>query len=279
VSFDPTTYLVEQVFYRSKDGTRIPMFIVRRRERPVDGPAPALLYGYGGFNISLTPAFSPAIVAWLEMGGVYAVANVRGGGEYGREWHEAGRVARKQNAFDDFIAAAEVLIEHRYTSARRLAIHGASNGGLLVAAAMVQRPDLFAAVVPQVGVLDMLRFHRFTIGWAWTSDYGSADTAEGFEVLMRYSPLHTLTPGAHYPATLVITADHDDRVVPAHSHKFTAALQAAQGGPAPVLARIETRAGHGAGKSTAKQIEERADMYTFLVRALDMRLDGGPDAQ
>ncbi len=278
VPFDPSAYLVEQVFYRSKDGTGIPMFIVRPRERPVDGPAPTLLYGYGGFNISLTPAFSPAIVAWLEMGGVYAMANVRGGGEYGREWHEAGRLARKQNAFDDFIAAAEFLIEHRYTSARRLAIHGASNGGLLVAAAMVQRPDLFAAVVPQVGVLDMLRFHRFTIGWAWTSDYGSADTAEGFEVLIRYSPLHTLKPGVHYPATLVITADHDDRVVPAHSHKFTAALQSAQGGLAPVLTRIETRAGHGVGKSTAKQIEERVDMYTFLVRALDMRLDGGAGA-
>jgi prolyl oligopeptidase len=270
VPFEPDDYAVTQVFYDSTDGTRVPMFIVGRKGMVRDGTRPTLLYGYGGFNISLTPAFSPATVGWLELGGIFAVANTRGGGEYGREWHDAGRLARKQNVFDDFIAAAEYLVRERYTSKARLASHGASNGGLLVAAAMVQRPDLFAAVVPQVGVLDMLRFHRFTIGWAWTSDYGSSDTAEGFEILRAYSPLHTLKPGTAYPATLIITADHDDRVVPAHSHKFTAALQAAQGGPAPILARIEVRAGHGAGKPTNKQIEERADMYAFLVRVLDM---------
>jgi prolyl oligopeptidase len=270
VAFRPDDFEVTQEFFPSKDGTRIPMFIVRRAGAERTGRTPTLLYGYGGFNISLTPAFSPAVVGWLEMGGIYAVANIRGGGEYGNAWHDAGRLTRKQNVFDDFIAAAEHLIRARYTSSDRLAIHGASNGGLLVARAMIQRPDLFAAVVPQVGVLDMLRFHRFTIGWAWTSDYGSSDTAEGFETLRAYSPLHTIVPGIAYPATLVVTADHDDRVVPAHSHKFTAALQAAQGGPAPILTRIETRAGHGAGKPTAKQIEERADIHTFLALALGM---------
>jgi prolyl oligopeptidase len=274
VAFDPADYEVSQLFYDSRDGTRIPMFIVHRTGMARDGRNATLLYGYGGFNISLTPAFSPATVGWLELGGIFAVANIRGGGEYGREWHEAGRRARKQNAFDDFIAAAEYLIRERYTSRERLAIHGASNGGLLVAAAMIQRPDLFAAVVPQVGVLDMLRFHKFTIGWAWTSDYGSSDTADGFETLRTYSPLHTIVPGTAYPAVMVITADHDDRVVPAHSHKFTAALQAAQHGPAPILARIETRAGHGAGKPTGKQIDERADMYAFLFRVLNMADSG-----
>jgi prolyl oligopeptidase len=237
---------------------------------PRDGQAATLLYGYGGFDISLTPAFSPAIIGWLEMGGLYAQPNLRGGGEYGKAWHNAGRLAHKQNVFDDFIAAAEYLIRERYTSTPKLAISGGSNGGLLVGAAITQRPDLFGAAVPQVGVLDMLRFHKFTIGWAWTSDYGSSETKDGFETLIKYSPLHNIKPGTKYPATLVTTGDHDDRVVPAHSHKFTAALQAAQGGDAPILTRIETRAGHGAGKPTTKQIEERADIYTFLAYVLDM---------
>ena len=209
------------------------------------------------------------------MGGVYAQPNLRGGGEYGKEWHDAGRLAHKQNVFDDFIAAAEYLIRERITSTPKLAINGGSNGGLLVGAAMTQRPDLFGAAVPQVGVMDMLRFHRFTIGWAWTSDYGSSETKDGFETLIRYSPLHNIKPGVHYPPTLVTTGDHDDRVVPAHSHKFTATLQAAQGGDAPILTRIETRAGHGAGKPTAKQIEERADIYAFLTWALKMPQAGG----
>jgi prolyl oligopeptidase len=270
VTFEPDDYDVSQVFFASKDGTRIPMFLVHKRGLPRHGQNPTLLYGYGGFDISLTPAFSPAIIGWLELGGVYAVANLRGGGEYGKEWHDAGRLHNKQNVFDDFIAAAEFLIRERYTSTPRLAITGGSNGGLLVGAAMTQRPDLFGAAVPQVGVLDMLRFHRFTIGWAWTSDYGSAETKEGFETLVRYSPLHNVAPGTRYPATLVTTADHDDRVVPAHSHKFTATLQAAQAGDAPILTRIETRAGHGAGKPTTKVIEERADIYAFLWHVLQM---------
>jgi prolyl oligopeptidase len=270
VPFTPDEYETAQVFYRSKDGTLIPMFLVQREGLPRTGSAPTLLYGYGGFDISLTPQFSPAIIAWLEMGGLYAQPNLRGGGEYGKAWHDAGRLANRQNVFDDCIAAAEYLIAEGYTSPRRLAVNGGSNGGLLVGAVMTQRPDLFAAAVPQVGVLDMLRFHKFTIGWAWTSDYGSSDTHDGFETLFRYSPLHNVRPGTVYPATLVTTADHDDRVVPAHSHKFTAALQAAQGGDAPILARIDTRAGHGAGKPTTKQIEERADVLAFLAHVLQM---------
>ncbi len=249
------------------------MFITGRRGSVCGRDAPTLLYGYGGFNISLNPSFEPATVAWLEMGGLYAVPNLRGGGEYGQAWHDAGRLARKQNVFDDFIAAAEYLIGEGYTSTPKLAISGGSNGGLLVGAAMTQRPDLFAAAWPAVGVLDMLRFHLFTIGWAWTSDYGSAATKEGFETLIAYSPLHRLVPGTAYPATLVTTADHDDRVVAAHSFKFAAALQAVHRGPAPVLIRIDTKAGHGAGKPTAKQIEERADVLAFLVRTLKMTND------
>jgi len=270
VAFTPGDYETTQVFYASKDGTRIPMFIVHGKGMRRTGDTPTMLYGYGGFDISLTPQFSPAIIGWLEMGGLYAQPNLRGGGEYGKEWHDAGRLANRQNVFDDFIAAAEYLIAEGYTSPRRLAISGGSNGGLLVGAVLTQRPDLFAAAVPQVGVLDMLRFHKFTIGWAWTSDYGSSDTRDGFETLIRYSPLHNIRPGTAYPATLVTTADHDDRVVPAHSHKFTATLQAAQGGDAPILTRIETRAGHGAGKPTAKQIEERADVFAFLAQVLEM---------
>jgi prolyl oligopeptidase len=275
VKFTPADYDVEQVFYASKDGTKVPMFLVHRKGLARDGQAPTILYGYGGFDISLTPSFSPALVGWLDMGGVYAQPNLRGGGEYGKEWHDGGRLTHKQNVFDDFIAAAEFLVREKYTSTPRLAVNGGSNGGLLVGAAITQRPDLFAAALPQVGVMDMLRFHRFTIGWAWKSDYGSSETKDGFDTLIAYSPLHNIEPGVHYPATLVTTGDHDDRVVPAHSHKFTATLQAAQGGNAPILTRIETRAGHGAGKPTTKQIEERADMYAFLTWALKMaQVDG-----
>jgi prolyl oligopeptidase len=229
-----------------------------------------LLYGYGGFNNSLTPGFSVSRVAWMEMGGVYAVANLRGGGEYGKEWHEAAIKLNRQKAFDDFIAAAEYLISAKYTSPKKLAIQGGSNGGLLVGAVLNQRPELFGAALPAVGVMDMLRFHKFTAGRYWTSDYGSPDNAEEFAAIYKYSPLHNLKKGAKYPAVLVTTADHDDRVVPAHSFKYAATLQESQGGDAPVLIRIETKAGHGAGKPTAKVIEEQADLYGFLVKNLGM---------
>jgi prolyl oligopeptidase len=268
VAFDPNDYVSEQIFYTSKDGTRVPMIVTAKKGVPRDGTAPTVLYGYGGFNISLTPSFSPAILVWLERGGRWAVPSLRGGGEYGEAWHLAGTKERKQNVFDDFIAAAEYLIAHEYTSTPKLAIFGGSNGGLLVGACMTQRPELFAAAIPAVGVLDMLRFQKFTIGWAWTSDYGSADDADAFPYLYAYSPLHNLRAGTHYPATMIETADHDDRVYPAHSFKFAAALQAAQGGPAPVLIRIETKAGHGAGKPTAKVIDEAADRYAFLIKVL-----------
>jgi prolyl oligopeptidase len=270
VKFSPEAYETTQVFYASKDGTKIPMFLTFKKGLPRSGQNPTLLYGYGGFNVSMTPGFSPANIAWLEMGGIYAVANLRGGGEYGKAWHDGGRLGTKQNVFDDFIAAAEYLIAEKYTSTPKLAISGGSNGGLLVGACMTQRPELFGAALPAVGVMDMLRFHKFTIGWAWKSDYGSSETKEGFETLVEYSPLHNLKPGTRYPATLVTTADHDDRVVPAHSFKFAAALQAAQAGPAPVLIRIETKAGHGAGKPTTKLIAERADVFAFLVKTLAM---------
>jgi prolyl oligopeptidase len=273
LDFDPSRYETRQVFYRSKDGTRVPMFVTHRRDLVRDGSNPTYLYGYGGFNINLSPAFSAGILVWLEMGGVYAVPNLRGGAEYGEEWHQAGMLDRKQNVFDDFIAAAEYLIQERYTSPARLSIGGGSNGGLLVGAAMTQRPELFGAALPAVGVMDMLRFHKFTIGWAWVTEYGSADSVAQFPYLHRYSPLHNLRPGTRYPATLVTTADHDDRVVPGHSFKFAAALQAAQSGPAPVLIRIETKAGHGAGKPTSKIIEEQADRWAFLVRVLGLTPD------
>jgi prolyl oligopeptidase len=276
LAFTPSDYETTQVFYTSKDGTKVPMFVTGRKGFARDGKAPTYLYGYGGFNISLTPTFSVSMLAWLEQGGLYAVPSLRGGGEYGKAWHDAGRLANKQNVFDDFIAAAEYLIKEKYTSTPRLAIAGGSNGGLLVGACMVQRPDLFGAALPAVGVLDMLRFHRFTIGWAWKSDYGSSETKEGFETLIKYSPLQNLKPGTKYPATLVTTGDHDDRVVPAHSFKFAAALQAAQGGPAPVMIRIETKAGHGAGKPTSKQIEERADTLAFALRALGVEAETSP---
>lgn len=270
VAFDPANYVTRQVFYHSKDGTRVPMFITARKGVRLDGHNPTLLYGYGGFNISILPSFSPANLVWMEMGGVYAVANIRGGGEYGEAWHEAGMKLHKQNVFDDFIAAAEWLIKNRYTTREKLAISGRSNGGLLIGAVMTQRPDLFGAALPGVGVLDMLRFNKFTIGWAWTADYGSPENPQDFRALYQYSPLHHVKAGTHYPATLIVTADHDDRVVPAHSFKFAAALQAAQAGDAPVLIRIETRAGHGAGKPMTKIIGEVSDEWAFLVRVLQM---------
>lgn len=268
VDFNADDYETKQIFYTSKDGTKLPMFITHKKGIKLDGNNPTYLYGYGGFNISLTPSFSVSLLIWLEMGGVYAVPNLRGGGEYGEEWHQGGMKEKKQNVFDDFIAAAEWLITSKYTQPAKLAIGGGSNGGLLVGACMTQRPDLFGAALPAVGVLDMLRFHKFTIGWAWVPEYGSAENAEDFPILSAYSPLHNLKPGTAYPATLITTADHDDRVVPAHSFKFAAALQAAHNGDAPVLIRIETKAGHGAGKPTTKIIEEAADKWGFLVRVL-----------
>ena len=270
VDFDPNEYQTQQVFYPSKDGTKIPMFITHKKCLELDGNNPTYLYAYGGFNISLTPSFSISNLVWLEMGGIYAVPNLRGGGEYGEAWHQAGMKDKKQNVFDDFIAAAEWLIDNRYTSEKKLAIAGGSNGGLLVGACMTQRPDLFAAAIPAVGVLDMLRFHKFTIGWAWCPEYGDPDNEADFKTLYAYSPLHNLKKGTEYPATMITTADHDDRVVPAHSFKFAAALQAAHQGHNPVLIRIETKAGHGAGKPTSKIIEEAADKWAFLVANLSM---------
>lgn len=265
--FRSDAYDVTQVFVTSNDGTKVPMFLTHRKGLVLDGTNPTLLYGYGGFNISLTPAFSSLMTALLEQGVVYASVNLRGGSEYGEHWHEAGTKLRKQNVFDDFIAAAEWLIAQRYTAPARLAIMGGSNGGLLVGAVMNQRPELFAVAIPQVGVMDMLRFHTFTIGWNWIADYGSSDNPDEFAVLYRYSPLHNLKSGTAYPATLVTTADHDDRVVPAHSFKYAAALQACQGGPAPVLIRIDTKSGHGAS-NTRKQLETAADVYAFLLHHL-----------
>jgi len=270
VDFNPADYETKQIFYTSKDGTRIPMFITCKKGTKLNGHNPTLLYGYGGFDISITPAFSVANLVWMEMGGVYAVANIRGGGEYGEAWHEAGMKLHKQNVFDDFIAAGEWLIVNHYTSSKKLAISGASNGGLLIGACETERPDLFGACLPQVGVLDMLRFNKFTIGWAWTSDYGSPENADEFRALYAYSPLHNVRPGTKYPPTLILTGDHDDRVVPAHSFKFAATMQKAQAGDAPILIRIETRAGHGAGKPTSKIIDEAADKWSFLVKALAM---------
>lgn len=268
LEFNPDDYETTQVFYTSKDGTKVPMFITAKKGLEKNGQNPTLLYAYGGFNISLTPSFSPANLAWMEMGGVLAIPNLRGGGEYGEEWHQGGTKLKKQNVFDDFIAAAEYLIAEKYTKPARLAISGGSNGGLLVGACMAQRPDLYGAALPAVGVMDMLRFHKFTIGWAWVDDYGSSDNAEQFKALFAYSPLHNLKKGTKYPSTLVTTADHDDRVVPAHSFKFAATLQAAHRGENPVMIRIETKAGHGAGKPTSKLIEEAADKWAFLIKAL-----------
>jgi prolyl oligopeptidase len=273
VDFNPDDYETKQVFYHSKDGTQVPMFITHKKGIQLDGNNPTYLYGYGGFNISITPSFSVSSLIWMEMGGVYAIPNIRGGGEYGEEWHQAGMKLNKQNVFDDFIAAAEWLIANGYTKPAKLAIGGGSNGGLLVGACITQRPDLFGAALPDVGVMDMLRFHKFTIGWAWTSEYGSSENLEEFQALYAYSPLHNLKPGTAYPATMITTADHDDRVVPAHSFKFAATLQAAHTGVSPVFIRVETKAGHGAGKPTAKIIEEVADKWAFLVRNLGVAVE------
>jgi prolyl oligopeptidase len=272
VKFSPDDYEVKQVFYESKDGTKIPMFISYKKGIKLDGNNPTLLYGYGGFNISLTPTFSISKLAWMEMGGVYAVANIRGGGEYGRDWHRAATRLNRPKAYEDFITAAEYLIKSKYTQPAKLAIQGGSNGGLLVGAVMCKRPDLFGVCLPAVAVTDMLRFHKFTAGRFWVDDYGSSDDAGEFKVLHSYSPYHNLKPGTKYPATLVTTADTDDRVVPSHSFKFAAQLQHCQSGPAPVLIRIETRSGHGAGRPTAMIIEEVADEWAFLVRNLNMTL-------
>lgn len=263
LKFNPNDFVSEQVFYVSKDGTKIPLFLVYKKGLQKNGKNPTFLYGYGGFNISLTPSYSPDRIVFLENGGIYAQACLRGGGEYGEEWHLAGTKEKKQNVFDDFIAAAEYLIKERYTSSEHLAIHGRSNGGLLVGACMTQRPELFKVALPGVGVLDMLKFHKFTIGWAWVSDYGCSDTPEGFQYLYKYSPYHNLKK-AKYPATLITTADHDDRVVPAHSFKFAARLQEMQQGDLPVLIRIDVMAGHGAGKPISKRIEEWTDIWAFV---------------
>ncbi len=268
--FNAAAYETKQVFYHSKDGTRVPMFITGKKGMKLDGMNPTLLYGYGGFNISLTPSFSPATAAWLEMGGVYVVASLRGGGEYGEAWHLAGTKHNKQNVFDDFIAAAEYLIANKYTSTPKLAIFGGSNGGLLIGAVLNQRPDLFGAAMPAVGVMDMLRFQKFGYGASWAGDYGSSDDPEDFKAIRAYSPLHNIRQGADYPPTLITTSDHDDRVMPGHSLKYAATLQQAQGGPAPILIRIETRAGHGAGKPTTKLIDEWVDRFAFLRNALGM---------
>lgn len=272
VSFNPDDYVSEQVFYTSKDGTKVPMSITYKKGMKRNGKNPVMLYGYGGFNISLLPSFSITRIPFLEKGGIYAIANLRGGGEYGETWHKAGTKMQKQNVFDDFIAAAEYLIAEKYTNPRKLAINGGSNGGLLVGAALTQRPDLFAVAIPEVGVLDMLRYQKFTIGWAWATDYGtSEESKEMFEYLLGYSPLHNLTKGTDYPATLVTTGDHDDRVVPAHSFKFAATLQAANSGKNPTLIRIDVKAGHGAGKPISKIIDAQTDVWAFVMDNLDMR--------
>ena len=272
VAFNPDEYMTEQVFYPSKDGTKIPMFLTYKKGLKKDGKNPVYLYAYGGFNISLYPYFSTSRVPFLENGGIYAQANLRGGGEYGEEWHVAGTKMQKQNVFDDFISAAEYLINNNYTNKDKIAIVGGSNGGLLVGACMTQRPDLFRVAIPEVGVMDMLRYHKFTIGWNWASDYGTSDDSrEMFEYLKGYSPLHNLKPGVQYPATMVTTADHDDRVVPAHSFKFAATLQECNDGTNPTIIRIDSKAGHGAGKPMAKVLEEQADIYGFVMYNLGMK--------
>jgi prolyl oligopeptidase len=269
-AFDTAQFETKREFVTSKDGTRFPIFIAHRKGMKLDGTNPTLLYGYGGFNVSETPSYRVTASTWMQMGGVYVSASIRGGGEYGAAWHDAGTKLKKQNVFDDFIAAAEWLIANKYTQASKLGINGGSNGGLLVGAVTNQRPELFGAAVPQVGVMDMLRFHKFTIGWAWVSDYGSSDNAEEFKALFAYSPLNNIRNGVKYPPVLITTADHDDRVVPAHSFKYAAALQAADTGAAPKLIRIETSAGHGAGKPTSKIIEERSDILAFMANAFGM---------
>lgn len=271
VKFDPKEYETKQVFFNSKDGTRVPLFLSYKKGMKQDGKNPVLLYGYGGFNIPQTPGFNISNLFFMEQGGIFAVVNLRGGNEYGEAWHRAGMLEKKQNVFDDFIGAAEYLIREKYTNKKRIAIRGGSNGGLLIGACMTQRPDLFKVAIPQVGVMDMLRYQKFTIGWAWAVEYGSSDNEDQFKYLIKYSPLHNLKKGVHYPATLITTADHDDRVVPAHSFKFAAALQECNAGPHPALIRIETRAGHGAGKPTSKQIEEATDIWAFVMYNLGMQ--------
>ncbi|MFI3264767.1 MAG: prolyl oligopeptidase family serine peptidase [Rikenellaceae bacterium] len=269
VDFDSEMFVTKQIFFASKDGTQVPMFVSHRKDLVLDGNNPCYLYGYGGFQINITPSFSPAAIMFMEQGGVHVVATLRGGLEYGEPWHQAGMLERKQNVFDDFIGAGEFLIANKYTSSDKLAIAGGSNGGLLVGACQVQRPDLFAVALPAVGVLDMLRYHKFTIGWGWVVEYGSSDNEEQFEYIYKYSPLHNIKDGVNYPATLVTTGDHDDRVVPAHSFKFAAQMQYSDGGENPILIRIESNAGHGAGKPTSKKIDELADTYAFLFYNTD----------
>jgi prolyl oligopeptidase len=270
IAFDPAPYVTEQLFTTSKDGTRIPAFVTHRKDIKLDGSTPTILTGYDGFNISITPSFSSATAMWLQLGGAYAVATLRGGSEYGDAWHDAGRLANKQHVFDDYLAVAQMLIDRKITSTPKLAANGGSNGGLLVGAAITQRPDLFGAAIPEVGVLDMLRYQRFTVGKAWVTDYGSSEaSADQFRYLFAYSPYHNIKDGTVYPPTLVMTSDHDDRVFPAHSFKFAAALQRAQAGDAPVLLRVQTKAGHGAGRPTEKIIDDVADRYAFLVKNLD----------
>ena len=271
IKVDTEQYITEQVFYESKDGTKIPMFIVHKKSIEMDGTNPVMLYGYGGFNISLTPRFSSSNMIWLENGGIYAVANLRGGGEYGEKWHRQGMRLNKKNVFNDFIAAAEYLIENNYTNSDKIAIHGGSNGGLLVGAVLNKRPGLFEVAVPAVGVMDMLRFHKFTIGWAWVDEYGSSEDSLDFENLYSYSPLHNIKEGLNYPAVLVLTADHDDRVVPAHSFKYIATLQEKYNGENPTMIRIQTKAGHGAGKATDVQIQEKSDMWSFIFYNMDIK--------
>lgn len=266
LSFDPSLFVTEQIFFTSKDGTRVPMFVTHRKDMKLDGKNPCYLYGYGGFRINLTPGFNPSAIMFVEQGGIHCVVNLRGGSEYGEEWHKAGMRENKQHVFDDFIAAAEYLVANKYTSSDKLAIAGGSNGGLLVGACEVQRPDLYAVCLPAVGVMDMLRYHKFTIGWGWAVEYGSSECADEFAYIYKYSPLHNIREGVNYPATLVTTADHDDRVVPAHSFKFAARMQHCQAGDAPVLIRIDSNAGHGAGKPTSKRIDEAADCYAFLFQ-------------
>lgn len=272
VNINPTDYEVKQVFYNSKDGTRVPMFIVHKKGLKLDGNNPTLLYGYGGFNVNMTPNFSVSRLVWLEMGGVWAMPNLRGGAEYGEAWWKGGSRLNKQNVFDDFAWAAKYLIDNKYTQPSKLAISGGSNGGLLVGATLNQYPELFGAALPAVGVMDMLRFEQFTIGWAWTSDYGTVKDKTDFEALYKYSPLHNIKKGGKYPAVLVTTSDHDDRVVPAHSFKYTATLQESNASDKPILIRIEVKAGHGAGKPTSKQIQEQTDIYGFLVKELGMKV-------
>jgi prolyl oligopeptidase len=272
LKFEPNDFETKQVFYTSKDGTKVPMFITYKKGMKLDGNNPTMLYAYGGFNINITPTFSVSNIAFIENGGVYCVANLRGGGEYGEDWHKGGMLSNKQNVFDDFIGAAEYLLREKYTSVSRLGIRGRSNGGLLIGACLTERPDLFGVAIPQVGVLDMLRYHKFTVGWGWAVEYGSSDHEDQFNYLIKYSPLHNIKKGTCYPATMVTTADHDDRVVPAHSFKFAATLQAAQSCDKPTLIRIDSKAGHGAGKPTSKQIDEEADVWSFVFYNMGVKL-------